>query len=369
MANFLYAYNHTPINAHFSKNSNDFVVREVPLYEFSGDGEWCVLSLQKKDLTTKQALEILSQTLGVKMREFGYAGLKDKQGLTTQYITFPFKFEKNLANLNHEKIKILDVFRHNNKLKIGHLKGNNFFIRLKKITPSDATKLQNILQNIATYGFANYFGYQRFGKFGDNFELGKAILNGEKKIKNPKMANFLINAFQSKLFNLWLEKRVEISKFATTFSQSEFSKIYKFDKKSTKEIFSQKQPFKLLKGDVLGHFPHGKFFVCENLQDEVERFLKRDITVSGAIFGNKNIASLGIAKDIEDKIFSEFVNLQNKMNGSHRFAWSFLGDISSNYDENNAHFSLSFYLPKGSYATVVLEEILHKNILENFIDE
>lgn len=369
MANFLYSYNHTPINAYFSKNSSDFVVREVPLYEFSGNGEWCVILLQKKDLTTNQALQILSEALGVKMREFGYAGLKDKQGLTTQYISFPFKFEKNLTNLSHEKIKILDTFRHLNKLKIGYLKGNNFFIRLKKIMSSDAIKLQNIIQNIAKHGFANYFGYQRFGKFGDNFELGEAVLNGEKKIKNPKMANFFISAFQSKLFNLWLEKRVELSKFADEFNINEFAKIYKFEKNIAKEIVSQKQPFKLLKGDILGHFPYGKFFVCENLQSEIERFLKQDITVSGVIYGNKNIASCDIARHIENEIFDKFANLQSKMNGSRRFAWTFLDDVKFSYDENNAWFNLNFYLPKGSYATVVLEEILHKNILDDFIDE
>ena len=75
MPNFLYYLNHAPINAHFSKNSTDFVVREVPLYEFSGSGEWCVILVQKKDLTTSQALQIFSEHLGVKMREFGYAGL------------------------------------------------------------------------------------------------------------------------------------------------------------------------------------------------------------------------------------------------------------------------------------------------------
>ncbi len=72
----LYSLKHSPINAYFSKNSDDFVVRERPLYEFSGKGEHLILHINKKDLTTNEALKILSETSGVKIRDFGYAGLK-----------------------------------------------------------------------------------------------------------------------------------------------------------------------------------------------------------------------------------------------------------------------------------------------------
>ena len=104
-----FSLNHSEISAHFSKNSSDFVVREVPLYEWSGNGEHCVILVQKKDLTTSEMLKILSEFLGVKMRDFGYAGLKDKEGMTTQFVSFPFKFSPNLSAFSHEKIKILDI--------------------------------------------------------------------------------------------------------------------------------------------------------------------------------------------------------------------------------------------------------------------
>ena len=201
----LYALAHAPINAYFSKNSDDFVVREIPLYEFSGEGEHLVVEISKKDMTTQEALKALSDFSGVKIREFGYAGLKDKQGMTTQFISMPRKFERNLANFSHDKMKILNSAVHNNKLRIGHLKGNSFFIRLKKVSPTDALKLEQAVKKLDEIGYANYFGYQRFGKFGDNaaggFEILKhGTLNG-KKLKNPKMSEFLISAYQSDLFN------------------------------------------------------------------------------------------------------------------------------------------------------------------------
>ncbi len=152
----LYALNHSPINVYFSKNSNDFVVREKPLYDFSGKGEHLILHIQKKDLSTSEALRILSEQTGVKMRDFGYCGLKDKQGLTTQYISMPKKFEGNLKNFQHEKMKILENFIHDNKLRIGHLKGNSFFIRLKKVSNIDALKIKQAFDTLKNQGFANY---------------------------------------------------------------------------------------------------------------------------------------------------------------------------------------------------------------------
>lgn len=364
MANFLYTLSHSPIDAYFTKNSRDFIVREVPLYDFSGDGEHCVICLQKKDLTTFDALHILSEHLGVKIRDFGYAGLKDKDGLTSQFISFPAKFAADIKNFSHEKIKILSITKHKNKLKIGHLKGNNFFIRLKKVSQIDAQKIQAALQTIANQGFANYFGYQRFGKFSDNFEQGEKILKGEKKFKNPKMRNFLISAFQSKLFNKYLEKRVEISKMAGEFSGAQLAKIYDLQVDEVSSIMNQKQFFKILNGDILGHFPHGKFFVCENLDDEVQRFLRREISPSGLLLGNIKLKSQMLSARFENEIYEKFYAYSPQLNGTFRYLWSFIENVSCIYDEQNAQLNLEFYPPKGSYATVILEEILHKEINE-----
>lgn len=360
----LYYLNHSPIDAYFSKNSSDFVVREIPLYEFSGSGEHLIVHIQKKDLTTAEALKIISTHTGIKARDIGYAGLKDRAGLTTQYISLPKSYEKSLESFSGEKLKILSTTYHNNKLKVGHLKGNNFFIRLKKVMPSDALKLTEVLKTIDTQGFANYFGYQRFGKFYNNQDEGKEILSGAKTIKNKKLSKFLISAYQSEFFNSWLSKRVEISKFADEFSEQELAKIYSIDPKTAQSIKSQKQFFKLLKGEILGHYPFGKCFVCENLDAEIERFNKRDITSMGLIIGKKAmLASGGFAKKLEDEIYSNAMDFQAQMTGTRRFAWCYLQDLVYRYDEQNAWFNISFFLPKGSYATVVLEEILHKNIL------
>ncbi len=106
--------------------------------------------------------------------------------------------------------------------------------------PSDALKLEQALMNLDKQGFANYFGYQRFGKFGDNYKEGLEILRG-KKMKNVKMKEFLISAFQSELFNRYLSKRVELSHFANDFTEKELAQIYSISKEEAKELKKQEQ--------------------------------------------------------------------------------------------------------------------------------
>jgi len=132
-------YSHAPINFHFNKNSENFFVEEIPLYSFDHTGEWLMLKIRKKDVTTNDVVNLLSK-LGIQKRDIGYAGLKDKDGLTIQWISVPRKYRSKINEFTHPKIKIVEQDLHRNKLKIGHLKGNRFFVRLKKVMPVDAKK-------------------------------------------------------------------------------------------------------------------------------------------------------------------------------------------------------------------------------------
>ncbi len=353
---------YSPVNATFTKNSSDFVVSEIPLYPFSGEGEHLVLHVRKKDLTTWDMIQYISEVSGCKVRDFGYAGLKDKEGMTTQYISLHKSFEPKLENFSHDKIKILDKTYHNNKIRTGHLKGNRFFVRLKKVGPIDARKLQDGLKKLGKEGFPNFFGYQRFGIDGDNYSKGKAILEGTRKERNPKMKEFFINAYQSHLFNLWLSKRIEISRLVEDFELKDVMRLLELTKEEASGLKKQSQFFKLLHGDVLHHYPAGKAFVCEDDEAELPRFIDKGISIAGWLFGGKNIRAEAKAGEVEEKIFQEALPFLDKLNGSRRFAWSFLEDVEGVYKEEEAWFEMHFSLPKGSYATVIIEE-LTKTIL------
>jgi len=335
----------------FTPSSRDFIVEEVPLYPFSGVGEHLILHIRKKDITTWDMINIFAKYLGIKVKEIGYAGLKDKHAMTIQYISLLAKGnEEKLKSFTHNKIKILATYRHNNKIRIGHLKGNNFKIRLKKVLGIQRDKLNSTLKWIKKYGVPNYFGEQRFGTNGNNWQEGRDIVEGRLKMRNPKTKKFLISAYQSYLFNSWLSKRVEISLLLQDFSSDEVEKILNLPKGTLDGTKNQPHFFKLIEGDLMMHYPFGKVFEVDDLVAEGERFYQRDISPTGLLAGkrvSKAQNSAGVIESIYDKELKE--------NGSRRYAWIFVEDIKSNYIEEKAHYELSFFLPKGSYATNVLD--------------
>ncbi|PAF41429.1 tRNA pseudouridine(13) synthase TruD [Helicobacter sp. 11S02596-1] len=361
-----YALNHSSIDFYFSQNARDFMVREIPLYPFSQDGEHLILNIRKKGLSTLEMIKILSNAIGCKTGEIGYAGLKDKSATTTQYISIHKKFapaiEDKQALLEEKNIKILATSHHSNKLKIGHLKGNDFFIRLKKVTPASFAKIDSILQIIAKNGLPNYFGYQRFGKDGDNHIEGKKIAHQEKKLKNKKINDFLISSYQSFLFNQWLSHRIKISKIFENFTPNEIQIALKkhaisLPLETIKSICTQAHFFKLFPGDWMCHYPHGKLFEL-NDQEDPKRFFDKDIVPTGLLSGAKTPRATSLAREFENTFDDEKIH----SNGSRRFAWIWVENLKYRYIPEHAWVELEFSLPKGSYATTLIEELAHRDI-------
>ncbi|WP_373002467.1 tRNA pseudouridine(13) synthase TruD [Sulfurimonas sp.] len=354
-----YSLDHTSIDFHFKQTPRDFVVEEIPLYEFSGEGEHLILFVRKKNLTTSELVGILARYLGIKNRDIGYAGLKDKHAMTKQYISIHKQHEDMLENFEHENVKIISKTYHNNKIRIGHLKGNRFFIKVKKVNPTSAVKIDEALKNITKFGMPNFFGYQRFGNDGDNHILGEKLAKGEARERNPRVKKLLINAYQSHLFNLWLSRRLEINRLVNNFEPSELESILNMPNNELTKLKAQKHPFKLIEGDVMEHYPYGKLFDFEESQEDLNRFNDRGISPTGLLCGKKVKVASGIARDIE-KDFDDEINAD----GARRYAWVFPEDIEGRFKPVEAQYEMNFTLPKGSYATVLLEEIAKRKINE-----
>ena len=354
-----YFLNHNAINFHFAQNSKDFIVDEVPLYSWSGEGEHLVLKIRKRELTTWEMIAIVSKILGVPRRDIGFAGLKDKHGMTMQFISIPRKFEKEFSKLDNEKsLKILEKHYHKNKIKLGHLKGNKFFIRLKKVNPATATIISEAVKNIDKFGIPNFFGYQRFGIDKKNYLIGKEIIEGKTNLRDKNKKRLFVSAYQSFIFNNWLSKRIQFSRLIDNFSEEELPQVFKnlnLKLKYPQFLKSQKHPFKILVGENMLHYPFGKGF--EVLPDEVEeavkRFEERDSVPSGILIGKKARTSKEDAFLFEEPILEDI----QLVNGERRYAWVFPKDLEGKYREKDFWFELNFFLPKGSYATTLLEEI------------
>jgi len=334
----------------FTPSPRDFTVEEIPLYAFTGEGEHLVLKVRKKEMTTWEMLDAISNHVGIRRRDMGYAGLKDKYAMTIQYISLPAKFEEKLNVFSHEKIKILDKVRHNNKIRVGHLKGNRFEIRLKKVLGVQKDKIDSVLKWIKSHGVPNYFGNQRFGTDGNNWEDGKKLIEGTLKIRDRKTREFLMGSYQSYLFNGWLAKRMELSLLLQEFSEADTEKLMKLPEGALKGTKSQSSFFKLLEGDLMMHYPYGRLFEVEELSKEAERFASKDIAPTGLIPGTRTKRADSVARFLEEAFDEEI-----KMNGARRYAWIQVTEIKKRYVEEKAHYELSFILPKGSYATNVLD--------------
>ena len=346
--------NHSKIDVLFKQNRDDFVVTEIPLYEFCGEGEHIIIKFRKKDLTTWDAVQVFSEQLGCKSRDIGYAGLKDKNAMTIQHISVPKLCEEKIKTFNHENIKILETTNHNNKIRVGHLKGNRFFIRLKRVTLLDAKKIEEAVSKISTFGMPNYFGFQRFGIEGNNYQKGEAIVKGELKEKNRKLKQMYINAYQSFLFNSWLSKRIEISKLIDAFEPKEIFEKISLPLDIVKQMKKQTHPLKIMTGDLMSHYPYGRIFYVENIEEEAEKFSKLDRVPTGLLCGKRVKQAEGLAQDIE----KEFDVKMNE-DGARRFAWVFPSEIETNYKEDKNWMELQFTLPKGSYATEFIAEVIH----------
>ena len=352
-----YSLGHSSIDFRFKQTARDFVVEEIPLYEFSGDGEHLVLFVRKKNLSTSEMVGIFARFLGIKNRDIGYAGLKDKHAMTKQYISIHKQHEEALKKFEHEGIKILSQVYHNNKIRIGHLRANRFYIKLKKVNPTSAIKIDEALKNISDNGMPNYFGYQRFGNDGDNHIDGEKIAKGEKKERNPRIKKLLINSYQSHLFNMWLSRRLEINTLVSSFEAKELESLLNIPVEQIKKLKAQKHPFKVLHGDIMEHYPYGRLFDFDGSDEDLERFNARDISVTGLLCGTKVKTSSDLAGEIE-KDFDDTINAD----GARRYAWVYPTEVEGRFKPIEAQYELNFTLPKGSYATVLIEELAKKKI-------
>jgi tRNA pseudouridine13 synthase len=168
------------------------------------------MKIKKEYTSTWELINIISQKLDIDENQIGYGGLKDKNATTTQYISIPLNRSRDYELINSKNIQVLETYQHNQKIKIGDLKGNRFKITLKDIDPNTLHIFYQNISKIQKHGLPNYFGFQRFGKE-NNFKKAKAVTYGEEALNDKKLENFLVSAYQSYLFNDWLVQRVNLS--------------------------------------------------------------------------------------------------------------------------------------------------------------
>ncbi|MDL0081357.1 tRNA pseudouridine(13) synthase TruD [Helicobacter sp. XJK30-2] len=427
-----FAYSHAPISCYFAHSSRDFVVQEIPLYAFSGSGEHRILRVRKKNLSTFELLSIIAQAFNLPTKSIGYAGLKDKHATTTQYLSLPAKSTQNFCAIfdalaKQHDIKLLDSTLHSNKLRLGHLKGNRFFVRLKKLNPTNAKKLESTLAHIAQNGFPNFFGFQRFGINGDNYLLGLSLSQRKNAQINPylsllaqlhpslanpqnplfhtkrysrTMQEFFISSYQSFLFNGWLQARIQLSAWAREFNVKDLQEIARRYATAPNPLESTFAPpletplqsaqnacIATLCARFLQSLPK---VALESLCAQPQAFTLLDgdlcchypygklFTLDSATqaecerFSQQGFSPTGALSGQNLKAPSTLAGQLEQSflapipaPSSRRYAWVWASDVEFDYKPEVAQAELHFSLPSGAYATSFLEQVLKRSLAPN----
>ena len=326
-----YLYNGDVMEFDFEQNEKDFIVDEIPHAKYKGSGNFLILHIKKVEMTTWDMIAVFAKVLNIPAEKIGYAGLKDKHATTTQYISVEAKYEKALKKFRHKQIKIIGTNKHNHSIRMGDLAGNRFHINLYGVDNIEAGRIEKLARKSEKQGLPNYFGYQRFGRDGDSIEQAKEMIGGDLHIEDAKLKKFLISIYQSVFFNDWLKERVLLSR----------------EKNDGK--------YMLLAGDIYQTL-EGKLFTPKKapLQD----FQDAKVMPTGLLCGRDVFRARDKARETEEKYDDLF--LYEK--GLRRPAIIFPKDIESKYNKDFNIYSIAFTLPKGSYATVFLENIANRNL-------
>lgn len=302
-----------------SFDPDHFHVDEIPAYAPSGEGTHWFVHIKKRGLTTDQAKRLLAEAAGVAPKTLGAAGRKDKHAVTTQWLSLPCEpVDPGVAEL-----QVLSATPHGQKLRMGHLRGNRFALRIQNLHP-EAESRWPAIQAALRVGLPNYFGVQRFGKYGlkDGLAL---IANPRKRVRDPR---FVAGIVQSAAFNRWLGARVMADALHTAFA-----------------------------GDVLKKRETGGMFDCEDAEIDAARVAAGECDPTGPLPGPKcrgggGTEYYGLDDPDRMRVLAKFAP------GTRRLARLVPGELSIEWLPD-AQAWLRFTLPKGAFATVVLGEITH----------
>lgn len=388
----------------------DFLVEEQPPDTFDDQGEHLILFVEKINLTTHDLIRRVAKAFRVPRTDVGYAGMKDKHAITRQHLSIylpdPAGDESGLHRLGyHPNAKVLWHTRHGRKIRRGYHGGNRFVIRIRKVEPTHAVRAKCVLDRLDQQGIPNFVGDQRFGFRQNGHLLGRMLLLDEhesfidellghshpsdspplqrgraafrdrdyeeamrhwprqlrfdrqaldalRQHKTPKQAidsidpgqlHFLLTAFQSAVFNHVLDRRLKTNNFNC-----------------------------LNDGDLAWKHDNGAVFAVDQNIAEKEnapggRISLQEISPSGPMWGRDMPETQGTIQEMERASLEAFEVEPEQFNkngltidGLRRPLRVFLRDpdISSGVDEHGPFIRLAFELQRGSFATMVLREIM-----------
>ncbi len=327
-------------SASIRKQNSYFLVDEVLPFQPEGTGGHVWLKIRKQNTNTEWLSRALAKLAQVPLVDIGYAGLKDRYAVTTQWFSIKTEgiIEPDWSDIENDDIKIIEQTRHTKKLKRGVLSGNQFTLRLTDLAGAKGDWQHN-LEQIKSHGVPNYFAEQRFGHNGNNLLAVQRWFTEGKAPKKRQQKSLYLSAARSWLFNLVLDQRVQ---------QQNWDKVVAGD-------------MMLLAGTK------ASLFAAEHETSELQqRLASMDIHPTGPLWGRGKVMTQGASQILEQNVLADWQVWQMGLEKAglkqdrralrvypESLSWQFL---------SSEQLELTFFLPAGCYATAVMRELA---IIEN----
>jgi len=315
----------------------DFLVEELPLYAPSGAGEHTWVEVEKRLRTTDEVAAELAAAAGTDSDRVGWAGRKDREAVARQWLSVPGVPPERAAGFAGEGWRVLRAAAHHERLRMGELTGNRFHLRVRDVDDGAAAAAATRLAELARHGLPNHFGDQRFGQDGGNPERGARLLRGEAVQGGRRQRGLYLSALQSALFNEVLRARPA-------------------------------PPHVILPGDLALVHASGALLVAGSpvfpAGAWVERAARFEVSPTGPLVGHKMRVPRGEALARERAAAErlgvpwvhELPHLRGHLlSGGRRPLRVAVAEASATHAADTLE--LTFVLPPGSYATVLVAEL------------
>ena len=316
--------------------ADDFVVREALNFTPDGVGEHLLLKVRKRGVNTMWVARQLARSVGVASGAVSFAGLKDRNAVAEQWFSIHLPGRAVIAQTafnNFDEFSVLEQIRHRRKLKRGALESNEFSIIIRDLV-GDVKKLERRWQRILTDGVPNYFGDQRFGNDADNLRHAEAMFLGRERVRDRHKRGLYLSAARAEVFNQILSRRV---------SEGSWNRA--------------------LTGDVMMLAGSQSVFPIAHPDDTIQmRVLAQDIHPTGPLWGQGELLSQSTVLALESAVANHLAVLceglcQAGLRQERRALRVCLRDAELEQLPNEA-VRIGFRLPKGTYATAVLRELV-----------
>lgn len=339
-ADLPYALGPPPLTGTLRAAPEDFIVDEDLGFAPDGAGEHAFVRVEKRGANTEWVARQLARHAGVAVNAVSFAGLKDRHALTRQTFSvhLPGKPDPDWSALRHEEFRVLGAVRHRRKLQRGTLAGNAFHIVIRGIA-GDRTAADERIAAIRAGGVPNYFGEQRFGHDDGNVARARALFAAGASARalrsmRHEERSLLLSAARSHIFNAVLADRVA----ANTWNRP-------------------------IAGDVFMLSGSRSIFGPEPITPELAaRIASGDISPTGPLWGEGDIRTRDEAAQIEHAAEQCDPDLAQGLaaNGLRQERRALVlrpHELQSRW-LSERDLEIRFVLGKGSYATVVVREIV-----------